>query len=105
MRKILSLLLVLVLSACNSTPSVKPKVEIGYSKNTNTASVKVIKSLSSSDKSLEKLAVDSSKGVGHMLNCKSGKMKRTWANGGKTEVEPSNPNAKFLVLNIECVEL
>ncbi len=40
-----------------------------------------------------------------MLNCKSGKMKRTWANGGKTEIEPSNPNAKFLVLNVECVEL
>ncbi|WP_334037377.1 hypothetical protein [Alteromonas macleodii] len=42
MLKILSLLLVLLLIACNSTPSVKPKVEIGYSKNTNTASVKVI---------------------------------------------------------------
>ena len=104
MHKIFSLLFILLLGACNSTPSVKPEVEIGYSKNTNTASVRMINRLSSSDKSLEKLAVDSSKAVGHMLNCKSGKMKRTWANGGKTEIDPANPNAKFLVLNVECVE-
>lgn len=105
MRKILCLALILLLSACNSTPLIKPKVEVVYNTNTNTASVKVIKSLSSSDKSLERLAVVSSKAVGDMLNCKSGKMKQTWINGGKTEIDPSNPSAKFLVLNVECFEL